>query len=116
MKYLCLIYFDEKRLETQSADESHACLRDADAYEAALRASGHLIAAHPLEPVAMATTLRRHNGRISATDGPFAETKEQLGGFMLIEARDLDEALRIASKIPPGALGSVEVRPVAAFE
>lgn len=115
MKYLCLIYFDEKRLESLSAEEGEACIRDSEAYEAVLRARGHLLASHPLEPVAAATTLRRQNGRVSATDGPFAETKEQLGGFMLIEAQDLDEAIGIASKIPPGALGCVEVRPVATF-
>ncbi len=115
MKYLCLIYFDEKRLENLPEDEGQACIRDSDAYESALRADGRLIAAHPLQPVAMATTLRHREGRVFATDGPFAETKEQLGGFFLIEARDLDDAIQVASNIPGGRLGCVEVRPIATF-
>lgn len=115
MKYLCTIYFDEKRLETQSEEEGQACIRDSDAYERALQAEGRLIASHPLQPVATATTLRHGPGGISATDGPFAETKEQLGGFVLIEAQDLDDAIRIASGIPAGRYGCVEVRPVATF-
>ncbi len=115
MKYLCLIYFDEKRLETLSEEEGQACIRDSDAFESVLRAQGRLIASHPLQPVAMATTLRHGAGRVSATDGPFAETKEQLGGFVLIEAPDLDDAVRIAADIPAGRLGCVEVRPVATF-
>jgi len=115
MKYLCLIYFDEKRLETLSAEAGQACIRDSEAFERALQEDGRLIASHPLQPVAMATTLRHREGRVSATDGPFAETKEQLGGFVLIEAQDLDDALRTASGIPAGRLGCVEVRPVAEF-
>lgn len=115
MKYLCLICFDEKKLETLSEEEGQACLRDSDAYERDLRARGQLIASHPLESVATATTLRHRSGRVSATDGPFAETKEQIGGFVLIEAQDLDEAIAIASQIPAGRLGCVEVRPVATF-
>lgn len=116
MKYLCMIYFDEHRLETMSAEEGEACIRDSNANEEALRQSGNLIVSHPLESVAMATTVRHHEGRISATDGPFAETKEQLGGFVLIEARDLDEAIAIASTLPAGRLGCVEVRPIATFD
>ncbi len=115
MKYLCTIYFDEKRLEALSEEEGQACLRDSDAFERLLQADGRLIASHPLQPVAMATTLRHGPGGVSATDGPFAETKEQLGGFVLIEAQDLDDAIRIASGIPAGKLGCVEVRPVATF-
>jgi hypothetical protein len=116
MKYLCMIYFDEQRLETMPAEESAACIRDSKANNEALRKSGHLIAAHALESVSMATTVRHHEGRVSATDGPFAETKEQLGGFVLIEARDLDEAIGIASNHPAGRLGCVEVRPIATLE
>jgi hypothetical protein len=77
-----------------------------------LRKSGFLIAAEPLEPVDTATTVRVRNGKVSITDGPFAETKEQLAGFYLIDARDLNEAIQVASKIPPAREGSVEVRPV----
>lgn len=112
MKYLCLAYIDEQRAAALTPEQNRACVNDSLAYDNALRASGHLIAAHALEPVTMATTLRHHDGGISATDGPFAETKEHLGGFLLIEARDLDEAIQLASKVPVGKLGCIEVRPV----
>ena len=105
MKYLCLVYGEEDRIATMN---DHECL----AYDAAARASGHCIASEALQPVATATTLRMRNGRLSVTDGPFAETKEQLAGFYLIEARDLNEAIQIAAKIPPARVGSVEVRPI----
>jgi hypothetical protein len=78
---------------------------------AALRESGHSIAAEALQPVHTATTVRVRNGKVSITDGPFAETKEQLAGFYLIDARDLNEAIQLASKIPPARVGSIEVRP-----
>ena len=81
-----------------------------------LRKSGHYIASDGLQPVRMAMTVRIHNGKVSTTDGPFAETKEQLGGFMLIEARDLNDAIQVASRIPSAKLGSIEVRPVMVFE
>lgn len=74
--------------------------------------SGHLLAAEPLHPVETATTLRVRNGQLSMTDGPFAETKEQLAGFYLLEAKDLNDAIRLATKIPPVQHGSIEVRPV----
>ena len=77
-----------------------------------LRENGHYIAAEALQPVQTATTLRIRHGKVTTTDGPFAETKEQLGGFYLIDARDLNEAIRVASKIPPGRLGCIEVRPI----
>ena len=105
MKYLCLVYLDEKRLDE---------LPDADcvAYDASIRASGHCIASEALQSVQTATTVRVRNGRLTVTDGPFAETKEQLAGFYMIEARDLNEAIQIAAKIPPARVGSVEVRPI----
>jgi hypothetical protein len=105
MKYLCLVYIDEKRLDAVPDEE---CL----AYDAALRRSGHCIASEALQPVATATTVRVRNGKVSITDGPFAETKEQLAGFYLIEAQDLNEALQLAARIPPAREGSVEVRPI----
>ena len=105
MKYLCLVHLDEKSPDPVSD-------RDCNAYTEALRKSGHYIAAEALQPVHTATTVRVRNGKVSMTDGPFAETKEQLAGFYLIDARDLDEALFLASKIPPARAGSVEVRPV----
>src|SRR5689334_23446180 len=105
MKYLCLVYLDEKRLD-ELPDE------DCVAYDASIRKSGHCIASEALESVQTATTVRMRNGKVGVTDGPFAETKEQLAGFYMIEARDLNEAIQIASKIPPARVGSIEVRPV----
>jgi hypothetical protein len=105
MKYLCLVYLDEKRMN-ELPDE------DCVAYDTAIRNSGHCIASEALESVQTATTVRIRNGKVSVTDGPFAETKEQLAGFYLIEAKDLDEALQMAAKIPPARVGSIEVRPV----
>ena len=105
MKYLCLVYLDEKRLD-ELPDE------DCVAYDVAIRKSGHCIASEALLSVQTATTVRVRSGKVSVTDGPFAETKEQLAGFYLIEARDLDEAIQIAAKIPPARVGSVEVRPI----
>lgn len=105
MKYLCLVYLDEKRLD-ELPDE------DCVAYDTAVRESGHCIASEALESVQAATTVRARNGKLSITDGPFAETKEQLTGFYMIEAKDLDEAIHLAAKIPPARLGSIEVRPV----
>jgi hypothetical protein len=105
MNYLCLVYLDEKRLD-ELPDE------DCVDYDTQIRASGHCIASEALQPVATATTVRVRNSKVSVTDGPFAETKEQLAGFYMIEAKDLNEAIRIASKIPPARVGSIEVRPV----
>jgi len=105
MKYLCLVYLDEKRLD-ELPDE------DCVAYDAAIRESGHCVASEALQSVQTATTVRVRNGKVSITDGPFAETKEQLAGFYMIEARDLNEAIQLASKIPPARVGSIEVRPI----
>jgi hypothetical protein len=105
MKYLCLVYLDEKRLD-ELPDE------DCVAYDTAIRESGYCLASEALQSVQTSTTVRVRNGKVSVTDGPFAETKEQLAGFYLIEARDLNEAIQIASKIPPARVGSVEVRPI----
>ena len=105
MKYLCLVYLDEKRLP-ELADE------DCVEFDAGIRKSGHCLASEALESVHTATTVRVRNSKMSITDGPFAETKEQLAGFYMIEARDLNEAIQIAAKIPPARVGSIEVRPV----
>ena len=105
MKYLCLVYLDEKRLD-ELPDE------DCVAYDTAVRKSGHCIASEALESVLTATTVRVRNGKLAVTDGPFAETKEQLAGFYMIEARDLNEAIQLAAKIPPACVGSIEVRPI----
>ncbi len=113
MKYLCLVYLEEKKLDALAKDEIEALVAEALAYDDAMRRSGHYVCSEALESVEAATTVRVRNGRVSVTDGPFAETKEQLGGFILIEARDLNEAIQVASRIPPGRLGCIEVRPVA---
>jgi len=105
MKYLCLVYLDEKRLN-ELPDE------DCVAYDAVIRASGQCLASEALQSVHTATTVRVRDGRVSITDGPFAETKEQLTGFYMIEAKDLDEAIRIAANIPPARIGSIELRPI----
>jgi hypothetical protein len=105
MKYLCLVYLDEKRLD-ELPDE------DCVAYDTSIRASGHCVASEALESVHTATTVRMRDGKLAITDGPFAETKEQLAGFYMIEAKNLDEAIQLASKIPPARVGSIEVRPV----
>ncbi len=112
MKYLCLIYNDEKKLETIPEEEIEAVVSECLEHCETLKESGHLIATARLNSTHNASTVRHRNGEPSVTDGPFAETKEQLGGFYLIEARDQNEAIRIASKIPPGRLGCVEVRPI----
>ena len=115
MKYLCLIYDNEKQMETMSKDESDAFMGEYFSFTQGIQKSGHLIAGEALHPVHTATTVRVRNGQVSTTDGPFAETKEQLGGFYLIEARDLNEAIQVAARIPSARTGSVEVRPVVDF-
>jgi hypothetical protein len=105
MKYLCLVYLDEKRLD-ELPDE------DCVAYDNSIRKSGHCLASEALQSVQTATTVRVRNRKVSVIDGPFAETKEQLAGFYLIDAADLDEAIELASRIPPAQVGSIEVRPI----
>src|SRR5688572_17087566 len=105
MKYLCLVYGEENAIA--SVDDRH-CVE----FDSGIRASGHCIVSEALQPVATATTVRVRNGKVTITDGPFAETKECLAGFYLIDARDLNEAIQISSKIPPAGVGSIEVRPV----
>lgn len=115
MKYLCLIYDDEKKWETMSKAEADAYMGEYFAFTDGIKASGHYIGGEALQPVATATTVRSRNGKLSTTDGPFAETKEQLGGYYLIEARDLNDALQVAQKIPSVRTGSIEVRPIQEF-
>lgn len=105
MKYLCLVYGEEAALQTCKDQD---CLD----FDSQARSSGQVTASEALESVATATTVRVRNGKVSVTDGPFAETKEQLAGFYLVEARDLNEAISLAAKIPPAKLGSIEVRPI----
>lgn len=109
MKYLCLVYGEEDTLDSLPESPADAeCM----AYSEELSESGHLLGGEALEPVATATTVRVRDGKVSVSDGPFAETREQLAGFYFIDARDLDEAIRIAAGIPPARVGSIEVRPV----
>lgn len=112
MKFLLLCCSEEKKLEALSKPECDALREETSAYCEGLHKSGHLITGEPLESVQMAMTVRVRNGRASVTDGPFAETKEQLGGFFLIQARDLNEAIQVASRFPSARFGSMEVRPV----
>jgi hypothetical protein len=112
MKYLCLAYEEEKKLNDLSRSEWDALRRETLAYVDNLRESGHLILTHALKSAQTATTLQVRNDRLLMTDGPFAETKEQIGGFFLIEARDLNEAIQLAGKWPSARLGSIEVRPI----
>jgi hypothetical protein len=112
MKYLCLIYSEEKRIASMSETEYNAAVKEYMAFTESIQKSGHLIGSERLQPTQAATTIRSRNGKVSTTDGPFAETKEQLGGFYLINARDLNEAIQVASKIPGTRWGSIEVRPI----
>ena len=109
MRYVCLIYFDPKKVFNQSP-EGNAVLADIPAFDEGLERSGHLVLAQPLTLPEEAVTVKVRDGKTSTTDGPFMETKEMLGGFVVVEARDLNEAIEIASRIPFARVGSVEVR------
>ena len=116
MQYLCLVYIEESAFDVMSEAEQKALTRESLAYDDELRKSGHFIGANALQPVNAATTVRVRNSKVSTTDGPFAETKEHLGGYILIEARDLNEAIQVAGKIPMARIGSIEVRPIMLLE
>jgi hypothetical protein len=115
MRYLCLIYENEKEWESLAPTQGEAIMNEYFSLNADLKKNGKYIAAEALQPTATSTTVRVRNGKVSTTDGPFAETKEQLGGFYLIEAKDLNEAIQVASRIPSVRFGSVEVRPIMDF-
>ncbi|MCI0412030.1 YciI family protein [bacterium] len=112
MKYLCLVYSEEKILNAMPKDDSDSFIDEHLALREELENSGHSIQAEALQTVQNATTIRVRNNKVSITDGPFAETKEQLTGFYYVNARDLNEAIQIAAKIPAARIGSVEVRPI----
>jgi hypothetical protein len=112
MKYLLMCCTEEKKVDTMSKSERDTLMDETSAYCEALHKSGHLIVTEALEPVQMAMTVRVRNGKLSTTDGLFAETKDQFGGFFLINARDLNEAIQVASRFPSARIGSMEVRPV----
>jgi hypothetical protein len=112
MKYLCLVYVEEKILNALPKSERQSLSDESVAYCDKLQKVGHLLAASRLHPVDTATTVQVREGKPSTTDGPFAETKEQLGGFLMLDVPDLNDAIRIASHIPGARIGSVEVRPM----
>jgi hypothetical protein len=115
MRYLCLIYENEKAWESKPQAELEGIMGEYFAFTEGIRSNGKLVAGEALQPTETATTVRVRNGKISTTDGPFAETKEQLGGFYLIDAKDLNDAIQVASKIPSARDGAIEVRPVIDF-
>jgi len=115
MQYLLLIYDDEKIWRDMPKAESDKMFAEYMQFTADLKKSGHHIAGDALKPVSTATTIRVRNGKTQTIDGPFAETKEQLGGYYLINAKDLDEARKIAERIPSARIGSIEIRPVLDF-
>ena len=115
MKYLCLIYDEEKKLNTMSKFEGEAMMGEYFGFTEGIKKSGHYLGGNALQPVQTATTVRVRNGKVSTTDGPFAETQEQLGGYYLIEAKDLNDAIQVAVKIPSSRIGSIEVRPIMEF-
>jgi hypothetical protein len=112
MQYLCLIYEDEILWQKMPKSEAEKIYGEYFAFTEGIRKSGHYVGGNPLQPTRTATTVRVRNGKASTTDGPFAETKEQLGGYYLIQAKDQKEAIGVAAKIPGARLGSIEVRPV----
>lgn len=112
MRYLCLIYEEQGKFAAMSKSEQDAGLAEYSAFTDAIKKSGHYIGGEALQPVETATSVRVRNGKVSSTDGPFAETKEQLGGYYLINAKDLNGAIQVASRIPSAKWGTIEVRPI----
>lgn len=115
MKYLCLIYDDENVWAAMPKAETDKLLAEYGAFTQDIKTSGHYLGGEELTPPAAASTLRVRNGKLQTTDGPFAETKEQLSGFYLIEAKDLNEAIKVAARIPSAKVGAIEVRPVKVY-
>ena len=115
MKYLCQVWFEGEKLAAMSPDEKADLDRHSLAYDRDLAASDHMIIAEALQSPQSAVTVRVRGGEVSVTDGPYAETKEQLGGFILVNAKDLNDAIRIAAGIPLAKFGSIEVRPIYSF-
>jgi hypothetical protein len=115
MKYLCLIYEEQRKAETMSKADGDEMMSEYYAFTEAIKRSGHYLGGEALQPVATATSVRVRHGKTTTTDGPFAETKEQLGGYYLIEGKDLNDAIQIAARIPSARFGTVEVRPVMEF-
>lgn len=112
MKYMLLIHDSEQALNALSEDELKRIMADYRRFSEEIRASGHYRAGSQLQPTSMATTVRVRNGKRLVTDGPFAETSEQLGGYFLVEAKDLDEAIGLAERVPSARIGTIEIRPL----
>jgi hypothetical protein len=112
MQYLLLIYNDENRIKNATPSDQTQMMNEYRAYTASIVDSGHMRGGNALQIASTATTVRVRDGKTLTTDGPFVETKEQLGGYYLVEARDLDEAIKLAARIPGARLGAIEVRPV----
>ena len=116
MRFMFIIHHDEKVLDAMPEKEMQALVDSAIEYAEEIRRSGHYIASDALQPGRTAQTIRVHAGKVSTSDGPFAETKEQLGGFFVIEAKDMDEARAVAARFPPARVGVIEIRPVQELE
>jgi len=116
MRYLCLIYEDEKWWEKASPAEMQQGMADYGAFTDSIKKTGNYVGGEALQPTNTATSVRVRNGKLSATDGPYVETKEQLGGYYLITAKDLNDAVQVASRIPGARHGTVEVRPIMEFD
>ena len=116
MQYMCLIYDEESHIHDMPADERKAFMGEYFTFTESIRQSGNFVAGDGLQPTATATTVRVREGETLVTDGPFAETKEQLGGYFLIEASHADEVLAIAARIPSARIGSIEIRPVMVYD
>ena len=115
MKYLCLIYENEQNWSHYTKNQGDSMMAEYGSFTQDIQKSGHMIGGEALQPTHTATTVRVRNGKVSTTDGPFAETKEQLGGYYLIEGKDLNDAIQVAARIPGAKTGSIEVRPVMVF-
>jgi hypothetical protein len=115
MKYLCLIYNDEREMGTMPKPDGEKMMAEYSEFTESIKKSGHYKGGDALQPTTTATTVRVRQNKVSTTDGPFAETKEQLGGFYMIDAKDLNDAISVAGRIPGAKTGSVEVRPVRVF-
>jgi hypothetical protein len=116
MQYLLLIYDDETVWDAMPPEQSGALLAEYHGFSRDIAASGHMRGGNALQPTPTATTVRVRDGKTVTTDGPFAETKEQLGGYYLVEAKDLDEAIALAARIPSSRFGSIEIRPIMTFD
>ena len=116
MKYLCLIYEDQSAWQKMSDADRKKGMGEYRAFTESIKKSGHYVGGEALQPTDTATTVRVRNGKLSTTDGPFVETKEQLGGYYLVDAKDLNDAIKVASRIPSAKWGGVEVRPLMVFD